>query len=179
MPEDRKTEGLMLPMSVADNLSVAALDGMRRGGLIDREKERGAVDDLLARLKIRSATGTDAGGRLSSGGNQQRSCIAEWLLTKPRIILLNDPTRGIDVGTEQELYRLIANSPTKARPSCSMSTDYDEFIGCCDRMAIMYEGRVVRELSGADLTETNIVESSLDIDSRQRASASLGEAAHV
>ena len=99
-----------------------------------------------------------------SGGNQQKVVIAKWLMTEPRIILLNDPTRGIDVGTKQELYRLMRELADHGAAILFYSTDYDELIGCCDRVAIMYDGRIVRELAGADLTETNIIASALNIE---------------
>ena len=103
-----------------------------------------------------------------SGGNQQKVVLAKWLMTEPRIILLNDPTRGIDVGTKQELYRLMRELADQGAAILFYSTDYDELIGCCDRVAIMYDGRIVRELEGADLNETNIVASSLNIDAAAR-----------
>ncbi len=87
-----------------------------------------------------------------SGGNQQKVVIAKWLMTEPRIILLNDPTRGIDVGTKQELYRLMRELADQGAAILFYSTDYDELIGCCDRVAIMYDGRIVRELAGDEST---------------------------
>jgi ribose transport system ATP-binding protein len=85
-------------------------------------------------------------------------------MTEPRIILLNDPTRGIDVGTKQELYRLMRELADQGAAILFYSTDYEELIGCCDRVAIMYDGRIVRELEGDALNETNIIASSLNID---------------
>jgi len=89
--------------------------------------------------------------------------IAKWLLTGASIVLLNDPTRGIDVGTKQEIYQLLRDLADAGTAVLLYSTDYDELIGCCDRVLIMYDGRVVRELAGADITEANIVASSLNI----------------
>ena len=163
VPEDRKTEGLMLPMSIADNLAIASLDALSSGPFIDAAKERKAVDAGIARLQIKIGAKTDAVSTLS-GGNQQKVVIAKWLMTGPKIILLNDPTRGIDVGTKQELYRLMRELADQGAAILFYSTDYDELIGCCDRVAIMYDGRIVRELAGDNLTETNIVESALNID---------------
>ena len=107
IPEDRKTEGLMLPMSVGDNLSFAALDRISRGGVIDRAAERSCDrrDDRAARRSAPPAPTSPVGSL--SGGNQQKVVIAKWLMIEPRIILLNDPTRGIDVGTKQEIYQLL------------------------------------------------------------------------
>jgi ribose transport system ATP-binding protein len=109
-----------------------------------------------------------------SGGNQQKVVLAKWLMTEPRIILLNDPTRGIDVGTKQELYRLMRELADQGAAILFYSTDYDELIGCCDRVVIMYDGRIVRELEGDELTETNIIASSLNVHAATSVSAAAG-----
>jgi ribose transport system ATP-binding protein len=163
VPEDRKTEGLMLPMSVTDNLAIASLPSLSTGPFVDGGKEKSAVDAAISRLRIRVGAKSDAVSTLS-GGNQQKVVIAKWLMTEPRIILLNDPTRGIDVGTKQELYRLVRELADQGAAVLFYSTDYDELIGCCDRVAIMYDGRILRELAGDDLNETNIIASALNIE---------------
>ena len=99
-----------------------------------------------------------------SGGNQQKVVLAKWLMTEPGIILLNDPTRGIDVGTKQELYRLLRELAEQGKSIVFYSTDYAELIGCCDRVLIFYGGRVVRELAGEEITERNILESAHNIE---------------
>jgi ribose transport system ATP-binding protein len=170
VPEDRKTEGLMLPMSIADNLAIASLDAISTGPFVDAARERAAIQRAIARLQIKLGAPTDAVSTLS-GGNQQKVVLAKWLMTDPKLILLNDPTRGIDVGTKQELYRLMRELADQGAAILFYSTDYDELIGCCDRVAIMYDGRIVRELEGVDLTETNIVASSLNIDADAAAGA--------
>ncbi|SFI27003.1 sugar ABC transporter ATP-binding protein [Bradyrhizobium sp. Gha] len=163
VPEDRKTEGLMLPMSIADNLVIASLDAISKGPLVDRARENEAIKRAIARLQIKIGAPGDAVSTLS-GGNQQKVVLAKWLMTDPKLILLNDPTRGIDVGTKQELYRLMRELADQGAAILFYSTDYDELIGCCNRVAIMYDGRIVRELEGDDLTETNIIASALNID---------------
>ena len=163
VPEDRKTEGLMLPMSITDNLAIASLPSLSSGPFVDGTKEQRAVDAAIERLHIRIGAKTDAVSTLS-GGNQQKVVIAKWLMTEPRIILLNDPTRGIDVGTKQELYRLVRELADQGAAVLFYSTDYDELIGCCDRVAIMYDGRILRELEGDELNETNIIASALNIE---------------
>ena len=94
-----------------------------------------------------------------SGGNQQKVVIGKWLLTRPRLILLNDPTRGIDVGTKQELYALMRELADAGAAILFYSTDYDELVGCCDRVLILYDGRIVRTLEGDGITEHAIVAS--------------------
>jgi ribose transport system ATP-binding protein len=177
VPEDRKTEGLMLPMSIAENLTIASLGALCVGPFIDAGKEAQAVDAGVRRLQIKIGSKDDAVSTLS-GGNQQKVVIAKWLMTEPRIILLNDPTRGIDVGTKQELYRLMRELADQGAAILFYSTDYDELIGCCDRVAIMYDGRIVRELKDAELNETNIVASSLNIGGAQSSTAPR-ETSHV
>lgn len=147
VPEDRKTEGLMLPMSIAENLVIASLDDLSSGPFVDDAKVSDAVKSAIARLQIKIGSSDDAVSTLS-GGNQQKVVIAKWLMTKPGIILLNDPTRGIDVGTKQEIYRLLRELADEGAAILFYSTDYDELIGSCDRVAILYDGRVVSELEG-------------------------------
>jgi ribose transport system ATP-binding protein len=163
VPEDRKTEGLMLPMSIADNLSLASLDVLSRRLFIDTRREINAIDAEIARLHIKIAARSDAVSTLS-GGNQQKVVIGKWLMTEPQIILLNDPTRGIDVGTKQEIYALLRELAAAGAAILFYSTEYDELVGLCDRVIILYDGRIVRELEGAAITETNIVAASLNIE---------------
>jgi ribose transport system ATP-binding protein len=162
IPEDRKTEGLMLPMSVAENLSFAALSQLSRWGIVDRAAEREAIDRIVRLLAVRSDGTTPAAGSLS-GGNQQKLVIGKWLLTAPRIILLNDPTRGIDVGTKQEIYQLLRQLAGQGAAILFYSTDYDELIGCCDRVLVMYDGAIKRELVGAEITERALISSALNL----------------
>jgi ribose transport system ATP-binding protein len=163
IPEDRKTEGLMLPMTVRENLSFAALDHVAKGGVIDREKEERLIDDMVRLLAIKTA-GLDIPVGALSGGNQQKVVIAKWLMRKPRIILLNDPTRGIDVGTKQEIYQLLRRLADAGAAILFYSTDYDELIGCCDRVLVLYDGRIVRELAGEGITEHALIASALNVD---------------
>jgi ribose transport system ATP-binding protein len=162
IPEDRKTEGLMLPMTVRENLSFAALDRVSRFGIVDRAAENRLIDEMVSLLAIRAASVDVPAGALS-GGNQQKVVIAKWLMREPRIILLNDPTRGIDVGTKQEIYLLLRRLADAGAAILFYSTDYDELIGCCDRVLVLYDGAVKRELVGAEITERALVASALNI----------------
>ncbi len=162
IPEDRKTEGLMLPMSVRDNLSFAALDRLSRFGIIDSAAENAAIDRMISLLSIRT-NGTAVPVGSLSGGNQQKVLIAKWLMVSPRIILLNDPTRGIDVGTKQEFYHLLRKLADDGAAIVFYSTDYAELIGCCDRVLVLYDGAVKRVLAGPEITERALVGSALNI----------------
>jgi len=162
VPEDRKTEGLMLPMSIADNLMIASLDRISQGPFISPLKEQQAVEDGIKKLQIKVGSVDHAVSTLS-GGNQQKVVIAKWLRTQPDIILLNDPTRGIDVGTKQEIYKLMQELAEQGKSILLYSTDYAELIGCCDRVAVMYDGKIVSELEGEEINEEAIVGASLNI----------------
>ena len=168
IPEDRKTEGLMLPMSVRENLSFAALQRVSKGGVIDRARETKLVDELMDLLEIH-ADGIDIPAGSLSGGNQQKVVIAKWLMAEPRIILLNDPTRGIDVGTKQEIYALLRRLADQGAAIIFYTTDYDELIGCCDRALVLYDGAIRRELAGPEITERALIASALNISSEEAA----------
>ena len=170
IPEDRKTEGLMLPMSIGDNISLSSLGRVTRGFVIDRGAEAANIQAMLEKLKIRIGKVDDPVATLS-GGNQQKVVIAKWLLTDARIMLLNDPTRGIDVGTKEEIYRLLRSLADAGTSILLYSTDYDELIGCCDRVLILYSGRIVRELVGPAITETAIVASAFNLPIEPHAAA--------
>jgi len=169
IPEDRKTEGLMLPMTVRENLTFASLDRISRGGFIDGAEENRLIDEMVALLAIKTA-GVDIAVGSLSGGNQQKVVIAKWLMNRPRIILLNDPTRGIDVGTKQEMYVLLRKLADQGAAIVFYSTDYDELIGCCDRVLVLYDGAIKRELVGDEITEKALIASALNIDDLARAS---------
>ncbi|BCH33479.1 ribose import ATP-binding protein RbsA [Mesorhizobium sp. L-8-10] len=162
IPEDRKTEGLMLPMTVRDNLSFASLDRLTRGGVVDRAAEQDHIDEMVKLLEIRT-DGLDIPVGSLSGGNQQKVVIAKWLMRHPRIVLLNDPTRGIDVGTKQEIYQLLRRLADGGAAILFYSTDYAELIGCCDRVLVLYDGAIKRELAGDEITEHALIASALNI----------------
>jgi ribose transport system ATP-binding protein len=162
IPEDRKTEGLMLPMTVRENLSFASLDRISTGGIIDRAAEQAKIDEMIRLLGIKTA-GVDIPVGALSGGNQQKVVIAKWMMRVPRIILLNDPTRGIDVGTKQELYQLLRRLADAGAAILFYSTDYDELIGCCDRVLVLYDGGIKRELAGSDINERTLIAAALNI----------------
>ncbi|MEO4041896.1 sugar ABC transporter ATP-binding protein [Hoeflea sp. CAU 1731] len=163
VPEDRKSEGLMLGMPISDNLLAASFGRISRGPVIDPRLAAKAVSDAVAKLNIKIGSPSDAVTTLS-GGNQQKIVIAKWLMIDPDIILLNDPTRGIDVGTKQEIYRLMRELADEGKAILFYSSDYAELIGCCDRVSVIYDGSVVNELAGDAITEEGLVASSLNID---------------
>ncbi len=162
IPADRKTEGLILPMSVGQNMTMAILGRIRRGLAINGGLEKAAIDKMMKRLAVKAPSADIPVGSLS-GGNQQKVSLAKWLLTDARVYLLYDPTRGIDVGTKQELYRLMRQLADEGSAVLFFSTDLTEIVGMCDRALVMYEGRIVQELVGENITETNLVTAALNL----------------
>ena len=166
IPEDRQTEGLILPLSVRDNISLAAMNRFARRSFISTRAETRAVEEAFRTLSIHAGGAGVPVGTLS-GGNQQKVVIAKWLLTEANLIMLNDPTRGIDVGTKQEIYKLLRQLADSGKGVLFYSTDYAELIGCCNRIVMMYEGRIVRELAGDALTEQKILTAALNLPDQE------------
>jgi ribose transport system ATP-binding protein len=168
IPEDRKTEGLILPMSVADNSILSIIDRLLDHlGLVDRRKERSTVQESIERMQIKVGSPRNP-VRSLSGGNQQKVVIGKWLLTDAQIYLLHDPTRGIDVGTKQEIYQLIRKLAEDGASILFFSTELSELVGLCDRVLVLYEGRIFRELVGAEIQEESIVSAALGLSSPTR-----------
>jgi ribose transport system ATP-binding protein len=162
VPEDRKTQGLILPMTVRDNLTLPTLGVDARLGMLSPAAELGRARTMVQRLAIKAAT-TETPVRHLSGGNQQKVAIAKWLLGNARVYLLHDPTRGIDVGTKQEIYALMRSLADSGIGLVFFSTDLSEIVNMCDRALVMYEGQVVKELAGAELSEANLVSAALNL----------------
>jgi ribose transport system ATP-binding protein len=175
IPEDRKTQGLLLPMSIRDNLVLAAASDLSNHGVIDSTKERTAIDVAVNKLQIK-VNDLAAPVRTLSGGNQQKVVIGKWLMKEPRILLLNDPTRGIDVGTKQEMYRLMRELAQAGIAILFYSTDYEELIGMCDRVVVCYGGKLIRELKGTDLNDHNLITAALNLSEEFVRSGPVGAA---
>ena len=162
IPESRTDDGLLLGRSVTENVSLASLAGVSRYGFVRRGAERRRTREALDRWTVHASSPAAPVSSLS-GGNQQKVVIAKWLIRQPRILLLSDPTRGIDVGTKQEIYQLLRRLADEGAAIVFYSTDYDELIGCCDRVLVLYEGRIKKELAGSEITEQNLIASALDL----------------
>lgn len=160
VPEDRKTEGLFLKLDGRANTSMPVIDRFARFGVIDGRAEIEAVSRVLDHVRVHPrALYTRAGA--FSGGNQQKIAIGKWLLAESRILLMFDPTRGVDVGTKHELYVLIREFADAGGAVLFYSTEIAELVNLCDRVLVMYAGRVVRELAGGDISEENIMRAAL------------------
>lgn len=160
VPEDRKTEALFLKLSGKVNASMPVIDRFCRFGFIDRNRENAAVASVFRRIDVADrALWTRAAA--FSGGNQQKIAIAKWLLAESRVLLLYDPTRGIDVGTKHELYLLMRAYAEAGGAVLFYSTEIPELVHLADRVVVMYQGRIVKEINSDALTEDAIVRAAL------------------
>jgi L-arabinose transport system ATP-binding protein len=156
-PEDRKQEGLLLGRSVIENTSLAILGRLSRLGFVQARRERALVRHYVERLAIRTPSIGQEVGRLS-GGNQQKVVLARWLATAPRVLILDEPTRGIDVGAKAEIYRLIDGLAAEGLGILFISSELSEILGLSDRILVMQNGRITGELLASEATEERILE---------------------
>jgi L-arabinose transport system ATP-binding protein len=156
-PEDRKREGLVLIRSVLENTSMAILRRLSHFHFIRSRLERQVVTEYVERLRVRTPSIDQEVGKLS-GGNQQKVVLARWLAAKPKLLILDEPTRGIDVGAKAEIYGLIDNLANEGLGIMFISSELPELLGLADRIYVMQNGRITGELSGADATEERVLE---------------------
>lgn len=169
LPDDRKTDGLLLPDSISDNMLLCVKRKLSRIGVRDAGSETEKVASMVDRLAIKIASPQAPVSSLS-GGNQQKVLLARLMLNNPSLYILMDPTRGIDVGTKQEIYALIRSLADQGSAVLFLTTDLEELIGMCDRVLIFYAGAIRRELSGDAITEVDILEASLNLTADSKAS---------
>jgi ABC-type sugar transport system ATPase subunit len=160
VPEDRKEQALILPMNVRSNISLAALPAMRKHLFIDKQKEAAVAENYINRLQIKTPSDKQTVYNLS-GGNQQKIVIGKWMETSPRILILDEPTRGIDVKTKKEIYMLMSNLANQGVAIIMISSELPEIIGMSDRIIVMHEGRIKGEISGENATQEAIMKMAL------------------
>ncbi len=157
VPEDRKSEGLILEMTVQENASLASLPFHAKWRtFIDFQNEKEIYEQFSASLNIRCSGPNQLVGLLS-GGNQQKVVLAKWLAMKPSVILLDEPTRGIDIGAKEEIYHLIDQLAAKGVSILFASSEMEEIIGISDRVLVMHEGKITGELSQSQITEEAVM----------------------
>ena len=156
-PEERKAEGLVLIRSVAENTSMAILRRLSRGGFVNRRRERATVEEFVARLNVRTPSIDQEIGKLS-GGNQQKVVLARWLASDPDVLILDEPTRGIDVGAKAEIYRLIDELAGQGLAILVITSELPEVLGLSDRILVMQNGRITGELDAAEASSERIME---------------------
>jgi len=156
VPEDRKSEGLFLDFSVAENIAAPSLASISRYGFVDRDAEMVLAENARREFSIRAPRLDRAAGELS-GGNQQKIVLAKWLATRPSVIILDEPTRGIDVGAKAEVYHLMRRLAAQGAAVLMISSDMEEVIGVSNRVMVMSRGRVSGVLERDQLSEENIL----------------------
>jgi len=154
--EDRKSAGLNLIGDIRENTTIAALKKVARRLVIDRDKEAGVAEDYRTRLKIRSTSIRQKAGNLS-GGNQQKVVLSKWIFTAPDVLILDEPTRGIDVGAKYEIYTIINKLADEGKSVIFISSELPEILGVSDRVYVMNEGRMVGEFDRGEATQEGIM----------------------
>lgn len=165
VPEDRATQGLLIPKAVSDNISLSVLSSLSSFGWINRGAEKRIVSDAVQRFAIKVPDPANPVSQLS-GGNQQKVLLAKLLATKPKVLMLYDSTRGVDVGTKAEIFALLRELTAQGSSVLMYATEMEELINMCDRVLVIRQGRVEAELTPELISEENIVR------------ASMGEAVH-
>jgi ribose transport system ATP-binding protein len=162
IPEDRKTEGLLLSLPVRQNLTLPILSKISRGGFIQRSQEQSLINTMVSQLAIHTPNADQPVGALS-GGNQQKVLLGRWLLTKAHILLLYDVTRGVDVATKHEIYELIRRLSEEGHTILFYSTDTEEIAHICHRVLVMREGRIIDEIAGPHIVPEALVAAAIHI----------------
>ena len=161
IPPDRQAEGLCLQQSLSDNLSLASLQSLVVGPLVRRAHERRTTNSVIEDLAIRAPSGSAEVGTLS-GGNQQKALFGRWVMTNPKVLMMEEPTRGVDVGAKAEIYRIINEQAARGVAIILVSSDLPELVAMSDRLLVMRRGGVVAELTGDNLTEHTLLEHALE-----------------
>ncbi|NEN80235.1 sugar ABC transporter ATP-binding protein [Nocardioides zeae] len=156
-PEERKSQGLLLDEAVSRNITVSSMGRFARAGFLDEARERRAAEELTTSLDVRP-TGVTRAVRTLSGGNQQKVVLARWLMRECRVLLLDEPTRGVDVGARAEIYRLVRDLADAGVAVVVVSSEIEEVLGLSDRVLVVREGRVVHSAPAADLDESQVLD---------------------
>ncbi|MBQ2935014.1 MAG: sugar ABC transporter ATP-binding protein [Lachnospiraceae bacterium] len=163
--EDRKGNGLILSNPIKINTTLANLDAISKNSIIDKDKEYAVAVEYKDKLKTKCPTVEQNVGNLS-GGNQQKVLLAKWMFAEPDILILDEPTRGIDVGAKYEIYCIINQLVAEGKSVIMISSEMPEILGMCDRIYVMNEGKMVGELTGSEATQEIIMSHILKADSK-------------
>ncbi|WP_078435139.1 sugar ABC transporter ATP-binding protein [Metabacillus halosaccharovorans] len=155
--EDRKNEGLILDFSVRDNMALPSLSSFANNKLIEDRSIRSMVEEFIGKLKVKTASQEISVGKLS-GGNQQKIVIAKWLITNPKILILDEPTRGVDVGAKKEIYEIINQLKKAGVAIIIVSSELPEILGICDRIAVMHEKKLVKIFNRDEATQESVMQ---------------------
>ena len=156
-PEERKSQGLLLDQAVYRNITISTLGRFARVGFLDGRAERRTAEELTTSLDVRP-TGVDRAVRTLSGGNQQKVVLARWLLRECRVLLLDEPTRGVDVGARSEIYALVRALADSGVAVLVVSSEVEEVLGLADRVLVVREGAVVHESAADAIDESRVLD---------------------
>jgi rhamnose transport system ATP-binding protein len=157
VPEDRRQQGLVMELSIERNMGLTRLQALRnRFGVIGMGSEAKLTKDWATKLQLKYHKLSDPVGFLS-GGNQQKVVLGKWLATSPKVLIIDEPTRGIDVGTKAEVHRLMSELAGEGLAVLMISSELPEVLGMADRVLVMHEGRIARELTREEADEENVV----------------------
>ncbi|MDP3896373.1 MAG: ATP-binding cassette domain-containing protein, partial [Mesorhizobium sp.] len=157
VPEDRKQSGLLLDFQITDNVSLPDLPSYARAGMVGRRRETANAEAQRGRLNIRAPGVSTRVGTLS-GGNQQKVVLAKWLSMRPRVMIFDEPTRGVDVGAKKEIYEMMRGLADSGVAILMISSDMEEVIGVSDRIAVMHEGAISGFLDRSAFSEHNVLQ---------------------
>lgn len=156
LPEDRKIEGLILQMTIQDNIIEPSLKELSSHGIVNKGKCRKTAQEYVQRMRVKCTSENQVVGNLS-GGNQQKVVFAKWLAAHPKVLMLDDPTRGIDVGSKHEIYGLIRSLANEGIGVIFVSSEMPELVGVCDRVLVMRDGTIVSEAIGDAINDNNLM----------------------
>ena len=156
LPEDRKSQGLFLKMAIRTNVSAANIARISRNGFVQDKMEKDLAQMYVQQLNIRTPS-IDQFARNLSGGNQQKVIIAKWLAVKPKVLIVDEPTRGVDVGAKIEIYNLLRKMAAEGVAVVMISSELPEVLGMSDRIVVIREGHFAGEIDRADATEEKIM----------------------
>ncbi len=160
IPEDRKAEGVLLNMSCLSNVTLPHLNDFAKGGLLNKRAERANAREVFQQLNVRR-TAMDDDASVLSGGNQQKLVLGKWMMGESKVLLMYDPTRGVDIGTKTEIFHMMHGFAQSGKAILYYSTDIEELLGLSDRIIALYRGRVVAEISRDDATRNNVLSAML------------------
>ena len=155
-PEDRKEQGLVLGRSVRDNLTIPILDAISRNGIIDRKKERRLSGEAIDKYRIKTHS-MEKIARELSGGNQQKIILGRWMLADLKVLILDEPTKGIDVGAKAEIYQMVCDLAREGLGVIFISSELQEVINVCDEVIVMKEGVITGRLNREEMSEEGIL----------------------
>jgi ABC-type sugar transport system ATPase subunit len=157
VPEDRKLQGLVLGMTVKENISIVGIDRITRRGILRRRLEKDLAMGFISELRIITPD-ENREVKYLSGGNQQKVVLAKWLAVNSDVLIFDEPTRGVDVGAKAEIYRLLSGLVAEGKGVIMISSELPEILGMCDRILVMHDGKITGELQRSEATQERILE---------------------